>query len=157
MKRFSLSAVFCLGLTLLQVSTALARDDMTPLLPPASVTSSTVPPNGDVNPYGVAFVPEGFPAYGTIGPRDLLVANFNKANLQGTGTTIVKMIPNGDPVVFFQGTGLGLTTALGVLKGGFVVVGNVLTTDGTFGTIKAGSLLVLNQTGTIERRQGVRF
>jgi DNA-binding beta-propeller fold protein YncE len=31
-----------------------------------TVNSSTVPPSGDVNPYGVAFVPEGFPGGGTI-------------------------------------------------------------------------------------------
>jgi hypothetical protein len=51
---------------------------------------STVPANGDVNPYGVAYVPAGFPAGGTILAGDILVSNFNNsANLQGTGTTIV--------------------------------------------------------------------
>ena len=131
-------------------SPALADDDA-PLLPPASVTSSTVPPNGDVNPYGVAFVPEGFPTYGTLAEGDLLVSNFNNANnLQGTGTTIVKIVPNGNPTVFFQGpSGLGLSTALGVLRAGFVLVGNVPTSDGTFATIQPGSLLVLNRTGNI--------
>ncbi|SAK60676.1 hypothetical protein AWB76_02946 [Caballeronia temeraria] len=121
------------------------------LLPPPFVTSSTVPPNGDVNPYGVAYVPQGFASYGTIAPGDLLVSNFNNAkNLQGTGTTIVKITPNGNPTVFFQGAqGLGLTTALGVLKAGFVLVGNVPTDDGTFATIKPGSLIVLNRTGSI--------
>lgn len=128
---------------------ALAYADQ--LLPPPSVTSSTVPPNGDVNPYGVAFVPQGFPSHGTIGSGDLLVSNFNNShNLQGTGTTIVKIVPNGKPMVFFQGApGLGLSTALGVLRAGFVIVGNVPTTDGTFKTIKHGSLLVLNRTGNV--------
>ena len=28
---------------------------------PAAINSSTIPANGDVNPYGVAFVPDGFP------------------------------------------------------------------------------------------------
>ena len=128
---------------------AIAGD--TQLLPPHSVSSSTVPPNGDVNPYGVAFVPQGFPSYGTIAAGDLLVSNFNNAaNLQGTGTTIVKIVPNGNPTVFFQGAnGLGLTTALGVLRAGFVLVGNVPTTDGTFATIKPGFLLVLNRTGGV--------
>jgi hypothetical protein len=121
------------------------------LLPPASVTSSTVPPNGDVNPYGVAFVPQGFPSHGSVSAGDLLVSNFNDAsNLQGTGTTIVKIVPNASPTVFFQGpAGLGLTTALGVLRAGFVLVGNVPTTDGSFGTIKPGSLLVLDRTGNV--------
>jgi hypothetical protein len=139
----------CLLLSLPEVTCA--DGSLTPLLPPSLVTSSTVPPNGDVNPYGVAFVPQGFPRFGTIGPGDLLVSNFNnKANLQGTGSTIVKIVPNSKPVVFFQGgAGLGLSTALGVLKAGFVLVGNVPTTDGTSATVKAGSLLVLNRTGNL--------
>ena len=39
--------------------------------------SSTVPSTGDVNPYGVAFVPANFPSGGTLQPGDILVANFN--------------------------------------------------------------------------------
>ncbi|MGC1520472.1 MAG: hypothetical protein WA803_02935, partial [Steroidobacteraceae bacterium] len=58
---------------------------------PRTVNSSTVPPSGDVNPYGVAFVPENFPGGGTLAGGDVLVSNFNNgANLQGTGTTIVQ-------------------------------------------------------------------
>ncbi|WP_322045099.1 hypothetical protein [Paraburkholderia sp. J67] len=143
-------AISC-GACFLFAATAPALADDTPLLPPPAVTSSTVPTNGDVNPYGVAFVPQGFPSFGTIAAGDLLVSNFNNAkNLQGTGTTIVKIVPNGNPAVFFQGAkGLGLTTALGVLSAGFVLVGNVPTSDGTFATIKSGSLLVLNRTGNV--------
>ena len=150
-KRVLLSVLCAAGLSLVLPEAASAGGDLTPLLPPSSVTSSTVPPNGDSNPYGVAFVPEGFPRFGTIGPGDLLVSNFNnQANLQGTGSTIVKIVPNSKPAVFFQGgAGLGLSTALGVLKAGFVLVGNVPTADGTSATVKAGSLLVLNRTGDI--------
>jgi hypothetical protein len=146
-----LSALCGAGLLLALPDVACAGGGLTPLLPPSLVTSSTVPPNGDVNPYGVAFVPQGFPRLGAIGPGDLLVSNFNnKANLQGTGSTIVKIVPNSKPVVFFQGgTGFGLSTALGVLKAGFVLVGNVPTTDGTSATVKAGSLLVLNRSGNL--------
>jgi hypothetical protein len=112
---------------------------------------STVPANGDVNPYGVAFVPNGFPKSGSLEPGDFLVSNFNNsANLQGTGTTIVKVAPTGEISVFFQGkAGLGLTTALGVLKRGFVLVGNLPTTDGTSNTVQQGSLLILNSTGAM--------
>ena len=103
-RRLFLSALCGTGLLLSLPEVACADGGLTPLLPPPSVTSSTVPPNGDVNPYGVAFVPHGFPRFGTIRPGDLLVSNFNnKANLQGTGSTIVKIVPNGKPVVFFQG------------------------------------------------------
>ena len=123
------------------------------LLPTLAATTpqvvSTVPPNGDLNPYGVAFVPDGFAQGGRLRPGDILVSNFNNsANLQGTGSTIVRITPGGQQSVFFQGgPGLGLTTALGVLKAGFVLVGDVPTADGTFGTIRPGALLVLNRNG----------
>jgi hypothetical protein len=119
-----------------------------------NLTASTVPANGDQNPYGVAFVPAGIVPGGKLHAGSILVSNFNDAslpggggNLQGTGTTIVEIAPNGQQTLFFQGKNLGLTTALGVLKDGFVLVGNVPTTDGTFSTIKQGSLLVLNKNG----------
>jgi hypothetical protein len=66
--------------------------------------ASTVPGNGDVNPYGVAFVPPGFPAGGLLKPGDIVVSNFNDmANVQGTGTTIVDVAPNNQVSLFFQG------------------------------------------------------
>ena len=124
---------------------------------PQIVISSTVPANGDENPYGVAVVPFGFPSGAAINPGDILVSNFNNSsNLQGTGSTIIKLTangtiaPNGSASVFFQGgAGLGLTTALGVLRKGFVIVGNVPTSDGTVGTIKPGSLLVIGRNGKL--------
>jgi hypothetical protein len=148
--RGALIALCGTGIALSAANVSYAENDFTPLLPPAFVTSTTVPANGDLNPYGIAFVPEGFPKFGTIAPGDLLVSNFNNSsNVQGTGTTIVKIVPNAKQAeTFFQGPpNIGLTTALGVLRGGFVLVGNVPTTDGTFNTIKAGSLIVVNRSG----------
>jgi hypothetical protein len=112
---------------------------------------STVPANGDVNPYGVAFVPEDFREGGPLEPGDILISNFNNnQNQQGTGTTIVRITPGGQLSVFFQGQpGLGLTTVLGVLRRGFVLVGNLPTTDGTSATVQQGSLLVLNRFGAM--------
>jgi DNA-binding beta-propeller fold protein YncE len=112
---------------------------------------STVPANGDLNPYGVAIVPVAFAPGGKLHAGDILVSNFNNStNLQGAGTTIVDIAPDGHQTVFFQGPkGLGLTTALGVLRNGFVLVGSVPTTDGTFSTIKEGSLLILDKNGHI--------
>ena len=53
--------------------------------------ASTVPDNGDVNPYGVAVVPR---STGNLHQGNVLVSNFNdKANVQGTGTTIVQVSP----------------------------------------------------------------
>jgi uncharacterized protein (TIGR03118 family) len=111
-------------------------------------TISTVPANGDLNPYGVAFVPQGFQGTGVLKPGDLLVSNFNNsANVQGTGTTIERITPDGQRSVFFQGSGLGLTTALGVLKSGFVIVGNVPTDSN--GVAQQGSLLILDANGKV--------
>jgi hypothetical protein len=121
-------------------------------LPTAAMqTVSTVPPIGDVNPYGVAFVPKGFSGGGKLQAGDVLVSNFNNsANLQGTGTTISLVTPGGQQSVFYQGPpGVGLTTALGVLKRGFVVVGYVPSTDGTSATVGQGGLLVLNSSGSV--------
>ncbi|MEO7208337.1 MAG: hypothetical protein ABI145_16510 [Steroidobacteraceae bacterium] len=121
---------------------------------PQTINSSTIPDNGDVNPYGVAFVPRGFPRGGSIVAGDVLVSNFNNAaNLQGAGTTIVQLRPTGDlappgtAVTFFASSLPGLSTALGVLSAGFVIVGNVSTTDGTVNTIGSGALQVIDRNG----------
>lgn len=119
--------------------------------------ASTVPANGDVNPYGVAVVPT---TTGSLTQGNILVSNFNNsANLQGTGTTIVQISPGGEVSLFAQidasklpGTcigGIGLTTALVALKSGWVVVGSLPTTDGTSATAKAGCLLVLDSHGNV--------
>jgi hypothetical protein len=108
---------------------------------------NTVPSNGDVNPYGVAFVPN---SKGSLKAGSILVSNFNNSlNQQGTGTTIVQLDRKGNQSLFFQGTGLGLTTALGVLPQGVIVVGNVPTTDGTSATVMQGSLLLLSSRGAV--------
>ncbi|KVA00359.1 hypothetical protein WI40_09295 [Burkholderia ubonensis] len=111
-----------------------------------------MPTNGDLNPYGIAFVPPGVPAWSTLKPGDVVVSNFNNSsNLQGTGTTIVKLSPDNSPTVFFQGQNLGLTTALAVLRSGFVLVGNVPTTDGQH-VVPPGSLLVINPQGNLVKQ-----
>ena len=118
-----------------------------PATPNASI--STVPSNGDVNPYGVAFVPEHFPSGGLLHPGDVLVSNFNNSdNVQGTGTTIVQIQPgSGQQSLFFTSKEPGLSTALGVLQGGFVLVGNAPTPDGTLAHMGPGSLQVIDRFG----------
>lgn len=116
--------------------------------------ASTVPANGDVNPYGIAVVPQ---TVGALVSGDTLVSNFNNsANLQGTGTTIVEVSPSGAVSTFadLDGPlpgpcpgGVGLTTALAILPGGWVVVGSLPTTDGTSSSAQAGCLIVLNSAG----------
>jgi hypothetical protein len=115
--------------------------------------ASTVPANGDVNPYGVANVPF---STGSLVRGDTLVSNFNASNnTQGTGTTIVEVAPTGGVNVFAQINpnlpgcpgGVGLTTALSVLNDGYVVVGSLPVTEDGTGTPEAGCLIVLNSAG----------
>ena len=150
--RFALSGVM---LTLLFAGAALSDDnDHSALLPqlansPLQVVS-TVPSNGDLNPYGVAFVPQKFAAGGTIQAGDILVSNFNNsANFQGTGSTIVAIGPHGSQNLFFPGTSPASDSpaALGVLRRGVVLVGNLPTTDGSFGTVQQGSLIAVDRFG----------
>jgi hypothetical protein len=153
-RRFQSQLVSVKCAEVLETRTLLSATIVSKLAGTPNLNASTVPANGDQNPYGVAFVPNGIAPGGKLHAGSILVSNFNDAstpngggNLQGTGTTIVQIAPNGQQTLFFQGKNLGLTTALGVLKEGFVLVGNVPTTDGTFNTIRQGSLLVLNKNG----------
>lgn len=118
---------------------------------------STVPHNGDVNPYGMAVVKEN---WGRLVAGDVLVSNFNaSSNFQGTGTTIVQMAPDGDRSVFAHITdhdvrgictgGVGLTTALGILQNHWVIVGSLPTSDGMSATAKAGCLIILDSNGHV--------
>jgi hypothetical protein len=134
------------------ISLAQHHDNDDAFLPSPVRTVSTVPGNGDVNPYGVAFILHDFQTgSGPLKPGDILVSNFNNSkNLQGTGTTIVRISKGNSPTLFFKGNApLGLSTALGTLQRGFVVVGNAPTADGTAGTATPGSLLVINNQGKL--------
>jgi DNA-binding beta-propeller fold protein YncE len=119
--------------------------------------SSTVPNNGDINPYGIFAVPK---TVGQLKKGNILVSNFNaSSNLQGTGTTIVQISPTGNFSLFAQidpttlpgpcPGGVGLTTALVVLRSGWVIVGSLPTTDGMSDTAQAGCLIVLDSNGNV--------
>lgn len=128
------------------------RDGDDAFLPNPVRSVLTVPPSGDQNPYGVAFVPRSIAPGGMLQSGDILVSNFNNAtNAQGTGGSIVRIsAADGSVSAFFQASaaaGLGLTTALGVLKAGFVIVGN-LPTDAN-GAAQQGSLLLLDSNGKV--------
>jgi hypothetical protein len=119
--------------------------------------ASTVPHNGDVNPYGIFVVRH---STGRLHAGSVLVSNFNnKANEQGTGHTIVQISPAGHRSVFANIRpsqvpgcvgGVGLSTALEILPGGWVVVGSVPSSNGMASTAKAGCLIVLNRLGQVK-------
>jgi hypothetical protein len=123
--------------------------------------ASTVPKNGDVNPYGLVVVPA---STGRLVAGDALISNFNNhRNLQGTGTTIVQIPVQTTPPASLNlfasidpnklpgacPGGVGLTTALVALRSGWVIVGSLPTKDGTSATMQAGCLLVINSNGTV--------
>lgn len=116
---------------------------------------------GDQNPYGVAVIPR---SVGKLVKGNILVSNFNNAgapptgNLQGTGSSIVQYAPDVQSQTTFAEIdattlpgacpgGVGLTTALVVLRTGWVIVGSLPTTDGTIATVGAGCLIVLDANG----------
>ncbi|KVT47136.1 hypothetical protein [Burkholderia ubonensis] len=117
---------------------------------------NTVPDNGDQNPYAIAVAPV---SAGTIQQGDVLVDNFNNAaNLQGTGSTIVSYRPSTQQLSLFASIprdlkacpgGVGLSTAMTMLKSGWVIVGSTPSNDGTTNTKGAGCLIVLDPHGRI--------
>jgi hypothetical protein len=116
--------------------------------------TSTVTDNGDLNPYAVVVAPV---SAGKVMKDDVLVDNFNNiSNLQGTGTTIVGYRPSTQASYLFARLpqslaqcpgGVGLTTAMTMLKSGWVIVGSTPSKDGTTATKGDGCVLVLDPNG----------
>jgi hypothetical protein len=121
-----------------------------PFFPPAPQTVSTVPTNGDTNPYGAAFVPLTVPHNSGLEPGDLLISNFNNsAPTSGLGSTIVR-IRNGVESLFFTSSSpAGWSGGLVVLSNGIVVGGGLPTTDGTYSTVQPGGLFFISPAGTL--------
>jgi hypothetical protein len=156
----TLTGAFAALLALVPAGRTLAGDaEGQAVLPPLkTITSlgSTVPGNGDVNPYGVAQIKR---TTGNLRAGHILVSNFNNSgNFQGEGSTIVDVAPDGSGVSQFAALnpatlhgscpgGVGLTTALVVLNEGWVIVGSLPTS--TQGTVFTGSgcLIVLDSLG----------
>jgi hypothetical protein len=118
--------------------------------------TTTVTDNGDLNPYAIVVAPV---SAGMIQKDDVLVDNFNNvSNLQGTGGTIVLYRPSTKATILFAKLpqrmaqcpgGVGLTTAMTMLKTGWVIVGSTPSTDGTTATKGDGCLLVLDPKGQL--------
>jgi hypothetical protein len=121
-----------------------------------TVLTSTVPDNGDQNPYAIVVSPV---TVGSIQKDDVLITNFNDSgNLQGLGTTIVNYNPTTKKLSTFAALprklegcpgGVGLSTALTVLKSGWVIVGSAPSADGTTTTRGDGCLIVLDSNGKV--------
>jgi hypothetical protein len=121
-----------------------------------SLVTSTVPANGDQNPYAVIVAAV---SGGKIQAGDVLVDNFNdRNNLQGLGSTIVIWRPSTRQFSLFAAIprnlpqcpgGIGLTAAMTMLRSGWVIVGSLPSRDGTTRTKGQGCLVVLDAQGKV--------
>jgi hypothetical protein len=141
---------------LLPAAAARAEDGLLPALRHHVTLGSTIPDNGDQNPYALLVAPA---SAGSIQKDDLLIDNFNNAgNLQGTGSTIVDYRPTTGAVTLFAQIprnlphcpgGIGLSTAMTMLKSGWVIVGSAPSADGTTNTRGDGCLIILDSHGKV--------
>ena len=159
---FVVSSLLCSTVTFAAAARALEADSVLGRLHHHRLLSTTVPANGDQNPYAIVVAPV---SAGTIHKNDVLVGNFNDGkNLQGLGTTIVNYHPDRGSLTTFATLprhlpatgpqcpgGVGLTTAMTMLSSGYVVVGSLPSEDGTTATKGDGCLLVLDSNGKLVR------
>ena len=133
-----------------------ARDAVLNDLHKHQLLASTVPANGDLNPYAIVVAPV---SAGMVKAGDVLVDNFNaRSNFQGTGTTIMDYDPRSKATRLFAAIppklagcpgGVGLTAAMTMLRSGWIIVGSAPSTDGTTKTLGAGCLIVLDANGKV--------
>ncbi len=115
-----------------------------------------MPPNGDQNPYAVLVAPVSL---GKMQKDDVLVTNFNNsAQPAGPRHHDRRLEPGHQdaddvrdhpaPSAACPG-GVGLTTAMTMLKTGWVIVGSLPSQDGTTATKGDGCLLILDAQGHV--------
>jgi hypothetical protein len=141
---------------LLNAAPAFADSTFLPTVKKHHLLTSTQPANGDQNPYALVVAPV---AAGKVQKDDVLVDNFNNnGNLQGTGSTIIDYRPATGEMDIFAAIphdlpgcpgGIGLSTAMTMLKSGWVIVGSAPSTDGTTKTLGPGCLIVLDPNGHV--------
>ena len=149
--RVAFGLLLCIGAGIILIGrlgtarTAFADSFFSPFLP---LQFSTIPSNGDTTPYGLAFVPEGFPDSDALSTGKLLVSNFNSSTTAGLGTTIITVNPKtGKTSLFFQGTSpIGFTNALTIAREGLVFAGSLPTSGGT---ALPGPLEVIDRNGNL--------
>ncbi|HEY2444573.1 MAG TPA: hypothetical protein VGI20_02415, partial [Rhizomicrobium sp.] len=144
------------ALLVMQIGAANASDGFLEGIHRHVMLTSTVPENGDLNPYAVVVAPV---SAGRIRKDDVLIDNFNNlSNLQGTGTTILDYNPATKTASLLANLpqhaphcpgGTGLTTAMTMLTSGWIIVGSTPSSDGSTMTRGDGCLFVLDPNGQI--------
>jgi hypothetical protein len=149
-------AGFCLALTAAALPAKADSEAFLSNIKKHELLTTTSPDNGDQNPYALVVAPV---SAGSVQKNDVLVDDFNnQGNLQGTGTTIIDYRPSTGQMTVFAALpatlpgcpgGVGLTTAMTMLKSGWVIVGSAPSTDGTSKTLGQGCLIVLDSAGKL--------
>jgi hypothetical protein len=155
LRGFTMLALSCLALTTM-AHAQITGAAFLPTVKKHHLLTSTVPANGDQNPYALVVAPA---TVGTVQKDDVLIGNFNNnGNLQGTGSTIMDYRPSTGKTATFAAIprnlagcpgGVGLSTAMTMLKSGWVIVGSAPSTDGTTKTLGQGCLIVLDSSGKV--------
>lgn len=130
---------------------------------------STVAPNGDANPYGLATPPAGYTTTGVLQPGDILISNFSDSTGAVAGKTIMRYVPSSGQMTLFYTNKVGTgPVALAIGPGGFTWIANYqlgyinLTDGATTGdgneivVAPDGSDLSAN-TGIIDNNSGATF
>ena len=114
------------------------------------------PEAGDQNPYGVAVIPRSVgKLIARQHPRQQFQQCRKLARHRHLDRAVLTRCSDSDHLrgnrrehaAGRMSGGVGLTTALTVLRTGWVIVGSLPTTDGTIGTVGAGCLIVLDANG----------
>jgi DNA-binding beta-propeller fold protein YncE len=120
------------------------------------MVTSTIPDSGDQNPYAVIVAPV---TSGPVQAGDVLIDNFNNSsNLQGTGTSIVDYSPVTKRLTTIAQLpktldgcpgGVGLSTAMTMLKSGWLIVGSTPSVNGTTASKGEGCMIILDTHGKV--------
>lgn len=130
---------------------------------------STVAPNGDGNPYGLATPPAGYTTAGVLQPGDILISNFSDSTGTPVGKTIMRYVPSSGQISLFYTNKVGSgPVALAVGPTGFTWIANyqlgyvnlndgASTGDGNEIIVAPDGSDLVGTTGIIDNNSGATF
>lgn len=121
--------------------------------------ASTIAPNGDTNPYGLAIAPANYTgvnaatgAKNVLQPGDVLIANFSNSTGANTGTTLMRYVPStGTISQYYQEKTAAGAAAIAISSLGATWIANYLpgyTNLTTGATTGDGNVVVVTPNGT---------
>lgn len=141
-----------------------------------SQVASTIAPNGDTNPYGIAIAPDNYTGINPVSglqnvlqPGDVLVSNFSNSAGLNTGTTVMRYVPaTGKVSQYYQEkvaagpvaiaiSGLGATWIANYLPGYMNATTGASSGDGNVIVLTPNGTDVPNNNGVIDNNSGATF